>query len=55
MNQLLLEAGNDEGQINVLKEQIRAELRNEELTRNRDESIGRELAEKEESRLAYEQ
>ena len=52
LNETLLDSGNKEGQINVLREQIRAVERNEELTKERIEAVSREIQDKEQERAA---
>ena len=52
-NEALIQAGNLEGQIGVLKEQIRAEEMNAEHIKNRIAAIEFELNEKEDSRRRY--
>ena len=52
-NEAMIAAGNLEGRIGVLKEQIRAEEMNAEHTKNRIASIEFELNEKEDSRKRY--
>ena len=52
LNETLLDSGNKEGQINVLREQIRAVERNEELTKERIEAVRREIQDKEQERAA---
>ena len=52
-NEAMMEAGNLEGRINVLNEQIRAEEMNAEHIRSRIASIDMELGEKEDSRRRY--
>ena len=52
-NEAMIEAGNLEGKIGVLKEQIRAEEMNAEHIKNRIASIEFELNEKEDSRKRY--
>lgn len=49
----MIEAGNLEGRINVLNEQIRAEQMNAEHMKNRIESIDSELAKKQENQESY--
>ncbi len=53
VNEVLIQAGNLEGRIGVLNEQIRAEEMNAEHIQNRIMSIEAELAEKEDSRKRY--
>ena len=52
-NEALIEAGNMEGRIGVLKEQIRTEEMNAEHIKNRIMTIDLELGEKEDSRKRY--
>lgn len=52
-NEALMQAGNLEGRIGVLKEQIRTEEMNAEHIRNRIMTIDLELGEKEDSRKRY--
>lgn len=52
-NEALMNAGNLEGRINVLNEQIRAEEMNAEHIRNRIASIEKELWEREEKKAQY--
>ncbi len=54
-NEALMNAGNLEGRINVLKEQIRTEEMNAEHILNRIDAIDKELSERELSRAQYEE
>ena len=53
-NEAMIEAGNLDGQVKVIEEQIRAEEMNAEHIRNRLNVIELELGEKEDSKRRYE-